>query len=383
MVKRLRFIFVAIAVLAVISVVPVLAYGDETNTENTVELTDQLAMEIAQDFGDTISGVEGIAASDPVLFYEENGKPIGYFVSYKINGSPHGYVVLDSTGEGLISEFSFDEGSSSPYQGGAQTTNALSNSTSELKVVKTDPFVYAVVDAGTGYAVNSYGEDVSSESYIEAFSDERISPSSVNPTTWDKIFVTLGSGYNIVQSNFTTTTIGWTQNDYFVNGRGYACMVVAALDCAAYYDPNFDWHDWGLAYADLWGRCNTETYAFSGPYPLGQNTTQNTCNGLISYLSTRGVNLSGYVNYNPSWYDFKNTIDSWNMAIFACGINKTDGSGNVVQSGHGMSVQGYMQVNNSNGDLYLLGVHDGWNSGIRYVNFGFANYIYKEGAFFY
>ena len=48
-----------------------------------------------------------LSAANPIKLYESTGKAIGYIVNYYYNSTPYGYVIFDTTGSSLISEYSF------------------------------------------------------------------------------------------------------------------------------------------------------------------------------------------------------------------------------------------------------------------------------------
>lgn len=71
------------------------AFADETEK---VELTPELAVQLAQEFSDSLEPEKHLNAASPVKFYDEDGRALGYFVSYYTPlNSPSGFVVLDNT----------------------------------------------------------------------------------------------------------------------------------------------------------------------------------------------------------------------------------------------------------------------------------------------
>ena len=91
-----------IFILTIMSIVPVHA------SENTsvVNVTDDLAIQMAERFAKGIGENSNIVANNPRKFYDTTGQAIGYIVNYNLENKPYGYVVFDTTCESLISEYS-------------------------------------------------------------------------------------------------------------------------------------------------------------------------------------------------------------------------------------------------------------------------------------
>lgn len=111
-IKQLLVVLVLNITLMLSNVLPV--YASETSS--TIILTDELVIQMAERFSMSINPERNLEAADPIKFYDELGQAIGYVVDYYENEIYSGYVVFDSTQEGVISEYSFDSNSKNPYQ---------------------------------------------------------------------------------------------------------------------------------------------------------------------------------------------------------------------------------------------------------------------------
>lgn len=373
----LRRKFIGLALATVIgALLPCTAFAAENEAEHIV-LTDELAVEMAQGFADTMYSSDGLIAKEPVIFCNESGEAIGYIVSFFNETGPNGYIIFDNTDKSLISEYVVEDGVLNPFV----NYNALTRSvpfamTSENSaIVKTDMATYAAVDVETGEAVDNYGKNVNLD-LDEIANNTNVR--SVDPSTWNDIFIDYNSTYyTLLENKWVTPFLGRSQTQITnATGGTYACVVTALIDCAEYYDPNFGNQSLKDTFFGIWNHTNSY-YDENG---AGTTTFSNMGPGFSSYMSSRGVSVGQWSKASPSWSDYKSTLNNWNMAIFGCGINK-NGNGRV---GHGMSVQGYMvfKPNGINEPIYTLGVHDGWNTYARNLSFYFTRYTDTYGAFF-
>ena len=99
--KRLLTTFFGAAICAFSLIAPHIAYASEqiSNTDSA----EQIATQIAQNFSDACNSPNDLLAKDPLLFFDEDGEPEGYIVSYYKEGEPFGYIVLDISNDSLIS----------------------------------------------------------------------------------------------------------------------------------------------------------------------------------------------------------------------------------------------------------------------------------------
>lgn len=225
--------------------VPGIAFAEE-NEKDLIEFTPDLAIETAQDFADSIFPNENLIASDPTIFTDLNGKAIGYIINFEKNSRPYGYIIFDSTDPSLISEFVVEDEVVNPFidneNPNIKTSRALSSDSTAI--VKTDLFTYTAINLETKANVNNYGESIDIEqNTLGGFESSNNSNNSrsVNPAEWDDIFINIVPGdYTTISNKWVTPFIGNSEAEIKnATGGKYACAVVALMDCAAYYDPNY------------------------------------------------------------------------------------------------------------------------------------------------
>ena len=362
--------------------VPGIAFAEE-NEKDLIEFTPDLAIETAQDFADSIFPNENLIASDPTIFTDLNGKAIGYIINFEKNSRPYGYIIFDSTDPSLISEFVVEDEVVNPFidneNPNIKTSRALSSDSTAI--VKTDLFTYTAINLETKANVNNYGESIDMEqNTLGGFESSNNSNNSrsVNPAEWDDIFINIVPGdYTTISNKWVTPFIGNSEAEIKnATGGKYACAVVALMDCAAYYDPNYSNQNLSATYWTIATATQT-THDSSGQ---GSTLNSKIGSGFAQYMANRNVSIAHYSKNNPTWNDYVNSINSWNMPVFCAGLLDQNGT----RSGHAMSVQGYRNVQSVSSGSYIhtLGVHDGWNKFARYVNIDFANYYDTYGVFF-
>lgn len=176
-------------VLTILSVVQSFA-ADESNDNTLVEMTGQIAIEMAERFADAINPNAGLTADNPIKFYDENGQAIGYIVNFYNGDEPNGYVIFDNTGNSLISEYSFEPGSQNPYETIVNKSEISTYSTAENKVYKVAPSTYGIIDSSTDMIINNSGESLSTETLS-------LNNNANARTTykWDDVFITVQQLY--------------------------------------------------------------------------------------------------------------------------------------------------------------------------------------------
>lgn len=377
--KKIYLLFALSLCIALL--IPSFAFAEESANTKRV-FTPELATEFAQDFVDSTYPSEKITAHNPTIVFDENAQPIGYIVEFNKDGKPNGYIIYDTTNPSLLSEFVVDSGIVNPFINN-ENLNALTAETfssDETAVVKTQPYSYTAVNLETESTVTNYGEDAPLEKdLIDELTEKNADflSRSNNPVTWDDIFVIIDTGkYSIASSKIVTPFLGRNRDTDTIReaaeGR-YACAVVALIDCAEYYDPNFHSQSLSSTYDAISNATNTEYDS------TGQGSTSNASmgSGFTSYMSNRGIQLSYSSKANPTWNDYYSSVNSWNMSTFNCHLPNQG-------LGHAMSVQGYMILDPlpTGNIVYTLCVHDGWTTAARYVNFNFSEYTRKYGVFF-
>lgn len=373
MMFRRKFIGLLL-VVAFGTLFPLSAYADEKPGQ--IILTDSLACEMAQGFADTMYAGEALTAQNPVVLSNDEGQAIGYIVSFFDADGPHGYIVFDNTQSSLISEYVIDDGVLNPFVNYNDLTRSvpMALSDDECVVVKTAPYTYAVASLSTDETVDNYGNDVLSEMVAPALAKKM--KRSPDGGSWNDVFVDYNSSqYTLQENKWITPFIGRSETQIRnATGGYYACAVTALIDCAEFYDPNFA----STSIADhFWGISNATETSYDGFN--GGTTPTKEGPGFVNYMASRGITVSTIYRQRPSYGDFKSHLDGWNMCLFGGQIIYP----NNRRVGHAMSVQGYMvfKPNGINESIYTLGVHDGWNTYARNLNYWYSTYDYFEGVY--
>ncbi len=348
-----------------------------------IKFTEDKALEIADRFADAVSGLSSLRAISARKFFDESVHPLGYIVDYVDSDmNPHGYIVFDVSDESLIAEFSFDQGVSGPFVASDAVATCSVDQSSLL--IKTSPFMYALCSSGES-AVDCYGNEIPNPLAGTP------APTSVGDSSWADIF--LGDAFND----------SYEIQDYFVTNRGfcsyaekkvenctgsYACAVVALMNCATPYCRS-DWPSsysskWVEYYNEMWRLAKTSIYNNANGIRYGSVKNSQIGPALVSFCSSRGVQLTYTENSNPTFDQFKATVNRSDLSIFTCGIN-VDGE----REGHAMAVHGCAVIKQAGGrssNINVLLVADGWadheNTNAKYLNFAFARYTDTTGVFF-
>lgn len=346
-----------------------------------VLLTPELACSIAASFASSISGASNLIGVNATKFYDVDGRAVGYFVDLvDIDEQPHGYVVLDSSHESLIAEYSFDEGASSPFSAGTQAQDLQEDS----RIVKAGPFAYAAPTADGAY-VNQYGEDVTDEL------GSRPTTTAVPDSAWDDIFLgeLFCDEYSLEEFYITNRGMSaFSQEQIESRTSKYACAIVALMNCAAAYIDS----GWPAIYDskfvdyfnELWNISGTRTVSTSDGITYGATTNSKIGPTFTTFCSSHGVSVVQVSKISPSFADFKSAIQRNHYGIFCCGINKQG-----ERAGHAMAVEGCAVIKPSGVSMEkginALLVADGWatnSTNARYLNIAFANYTDTYGVLF-
>ena len=291
--RKIPLVLCLVLILSIM--VPGLALANESESDK-VSFTPELAIQLAQDFADSVFPNKHLTADTPLLFFDENGEALGYIVSYTKEDTPYGYIIYDTSDPSLLSEYVVEEGISNPFVNENRLNVATSRimSSNESVIVKVGSFAYAAINPETEEAITNYGDSITINSNtlqsIEKHNAKTYSTRSNDPVVWNDIFVEIDTGkYNIYNSKFVTPFLGRDRSESTiesVTGGKYACAVVALIDCAEYYDPNFSSKNLSDIY---WGISNATNTTYSGNQ--GSTTNANMGSGFTSYMKSQGVTL--------------------------------------------------------------------------------------------
>lgn len=344
--------------------------------DDLIKFTEADAVEAAEIFvkNNCIDGE--IVGMNPIKFYNKENRPIGYIIEIYNENILYGYVIFDSTCEGLISEYSIGENVKSPYANALEESEISSYALRETKVYKLDALTYGIYDTDKDDIETNTGESIEAESIIP-----RESARSGATHEWDDIFINKDSislYYILEAANYTDIFCAFTES-YVENMTGkYACGVSAMGACADYFGV-WDWSDFAGDYQRLWDLSGTYAIKNENGIIYGSTSYYNIGPAFKTFCAENGLSISVNATYAPTYSFFKNCIDNGGIGVFGCNINTT--SGNL---GHIMAMEGYYQYisKETNTRLHLLKVADGWGTSPRYVNFDFSDYTYVAGVSF-
>lgn len=96
--------------LLVTSAIPVSAEGESSVSEDNekILLTEEMALELADNYASLFT-TKDVIPCNPIKYYNLSNQAIGYIVDYTYNGNSYGYIIFDSTLEGLIAEVSLPD----------------------------------------------------------------------------------------------------------------------------------------------------------------------------------------------------------------------------------------------------------------------------------
>lgn len=345
---------------------------EPSGEENTIIMTDDLALSLAQNFAKSTNNID-LTALNPVKFYDSTGQAIGYIVEYYQNNIPHGYVIFDSRLDDLICEYSFEENSVSPYATCCQKCNVRSSIDS--KIYKLDALTYGIKNSNEKLVTNS-------NKILDA-PDSLENARSKDPSTWNDIFInSIFPEYTVVDVGHLPSFIALPESYYEQNTGHYACVVTALYHCAMFYGcVNGNTNTIRDEYMELWDLTGTTQIDQESQNGIIYGTTNYNSSpaGFVTFCARRGVSLSSSIIANPTMETFKNCINSGNIANLSTGIYTNDG-----YKGHQMTVEGYTQLKNvSTGNIVdTVMVADGWFSNVRYVNLEFPNYTRLHAILF-
>lgn len=336
-------------------IIPASARAEQVSGEPNL-FTQTMAQSFAKRFADSVSGCDSLIPSAPVALRNTSGASIGCIVDFTdVNGIDYGYVILDNNFDSLISEYSFERNSVSPYKYlvdrsmEASTRNSLSP---RPLAVKTGPLMYGIVyEDGTCM-------DLEGRETTLANLSSRARASIEVP--WDDFYAgDAGDGqYNIITSANLDQFASFSQIDTMLYGWRYACAVVAMLNAALLYlGPlgAFDFTAISAYYDHLWAVSKTSTD--------GGTARENIAPGMQKFLADHFLEVSYTEGINPSFTDYMETIYSENVAFFAAWPEGQDP--------HIVTVEGFavlQSISNPYNMVNALVIADGWVSQARYLN---------------
>lgn len=366
---RRQFLALSALGLATFASPSALAFADSGFNEGGTIFTEEMAIQLAQNTAAALTGNQNLSVNAISKIYDVSLGAIGYCISYIDDANrPSGYIVFDVTDPSLISEYCFAQGAQCPCSTIDQ--RIVTQSLDGGALTKTGSFSYQP-GMPTSYDTHRSGTPDSG--------------------SWDDIFysgdIVLNQNYQIIDQRYAPTDFISYPEPYIEAQTGtYACAVSALTCCAEFYIPRdlFYSKDIAYHYSNLWNYSKTEVVSNStgaAGITYGSTATGDIGPALCAHCSNFGQTIYSSLSKTPTWTQLRGVIQSNNLAIFCCGINK-----NGSRVGHAMAVEGYLQLqqkgDSTSAPINILGVCDGWNAGIRYLNISYAKYTDTAAVLF-
>lgn len=388
--KRKVFVVFLLTLLAIFTSSTALASESENNESNLIKLTEGSAISIAESFASGIVDDE-LEATDTVKIFDQSGQAIGYSIDfYQADGSYAGYVILDSTVEGLVSEYSIGENiAENPLSSAAfgcdtesKAVSHLAQAEESLTFYKLSPTEYGVLD-DTYSVTTNYGERKGVHE-VGITNSSRFARSPIG--SWNDVFVPESTViYDCTSVESAVISWPWnqiTQSTAERYAKKYACGVSAMYTAGSHYgavDGNYG--TLSNDYGRLWDISGTTTYTNPDGTPgvsYGTTPYTNLGQALVSFCAEKGVSISSSTATWPVYESFKSSVNQDNASLWGGSYGLT------VNSGHIMAVIGYntLQYNDGSGTINTLSVSDGWKLGLRSFNFN-NFYPISYGIFYY
>lgn len=293
------------------------------------------------------------------------------FIQLK-DGAPNGYIVIDASCPNGIAEFSFEQGSISPYAAALMSNESLASaqhlSEDEQYAVKIDGLLYGAADRSGGPVLLNDG----------TIADIPMALSSVTGNGWIDATINtsdLYANYAMTAFKFFPSFIGSSQNRItYLTGR-YACQVSALCACAGLYGM-FDIWDCADEYLEMWDRTGTTVLEVKNGITFGTTNIGKGAVGFGDFCSARGKSISNRVNRSPTFAQYVLAVNAQQTSLFTAWPDPV---------GHSVAVEGYVSAtNNSTGAaLSVIVVADGWGDSARYLNFNYPALSNSTGTFFF
>jgi hypothetical protein len=336
------------------------AFADESQSEGTL-LTRDKAIELADQFAQSASGIDGIVVYDSRNIFDTSGECVGALVSYSANGEPAGYLVIDKNAEGAIGSFSFSNGSTGPFESVTENFGKSSLlSAEEGRLVQLNPMTYCVAYDSKGWGVTTEGELLKLDSEgIESPEEAGVSARM----SWFDCFIDVKQlmvridaerkygPFKAINQFYTMTTT-----------KSYACAVTAMFECSLAYGTSVE-NELTSHYSYLWQLSGTSAYgndSITGA-TLGSTRGDKIGPTFTKFAADHGRKISYVFKSLPSFQDFKDVINRGDVAIYNGML--TDGNQ------HAMAVEGWAE-------LSVPG------AGISYQTLFVANGYDIQGSFF-
>lgn len=348
------------------------AFGVEGDDQ--VVLTEDMACDVIERYSRELSGDGTVSVQNLTKVYNPAGQATGYLAD--LNGSTfnHGYMIIDSTIDGLLSEYSFEEGSKSPLEV-IRSSLPLTRAIGDEKLYKMNSVRYAVYDSQSKDGVDNFGRAISEDEIDNGFVTKSSSLDHLDDVTVSAD--ALYRNYTIVSQASVGPWTNYSERIYKQYCGRYCCVVQASIGAMTFFVPQH----LGLTNLKtieqyMWDKCGVYLNE-DGAYVASYETAGP---AVSAYCNTQGKSVSYSFQNGPSFAKFKSHIDGWGICILGEQLSGTKGA-----VGHSMVCSGYIVARSKDNlldGMNILEVDDGWyDAGRRMINFKPSDYKVLNGTF--
>lgn len=340
---------------------PVGAFGNEIENGQQVEFTSEIARELAECFASTMQPGKKLAVSSVDALYSTNEEPIGYSASYFKGKQPFGYVVFDTTVEGLIGSYVFAEDVE-----GLEAPIKRRRANASYRIVQLDPLSYCYIEQGKRSGFDRLGETIE---LCDLPDGARVKIGSLMYPYED-----LFSKYTVMSMNTVEQFSAFDEDmlrSFDPSGR-YACGVASGFAVCDNYAA-ISGSSMASDFRTLWSLINPKSNS-SG----WSSTVATVGEGVKRFCSKKGKTITYETMFSkPAFSKIESYINLNNLV----GLGLT-----TDESSHMVAVEGYAHVSQGGAralSVPMLIIYDGWTSAPKYINynysFGSVNGVFYRG----
>lgn len=350
--------------------------------DDYVALSPAIAKEIAEVFAAQMTNCGDYIAQEPIEMFDDAYNLVGYEVDYLVDGSPSGYVLLDSREYNLIPRYSLSKGSMGIYAAlnkRCSQYNQLSER-SPSRLVSINPLDFAL--GQDDLMLRNDGSLVSS----------RVQMKSPPISSWDQLMVPSSSldydiqdiCYGNIVAQLDIATVEDRLSRYTCGVSALYC-IAATLPYPSYSAFNrflINLDDYAQ-YTTLWSLTRTYVTHVSGGISYGMTNFNDLGPGFKSFCQERQRTIGFWSESDPQYSTYRAQALDGTHSLFCAVVNVADKNGNVTQSGHIMAADGvacFGPKGTGISDQYIH-VYDGWSSHV-FIRKNHSAYTNKFGVYF-
>jgi len=380
--------------------------GEIIDSSKMAKITEEVAEEFALNWAKTAEPDLNLAVSSIVEMYDVQNNFIGYSVSYCLEDTPYGYVILDFSKPDIIVEYSIFENTPDILEQIIENNEAQipaeDISVQELEeplktdvLYQTEPFIYhsiAEVD-NESVVLDNYGNKETLDEFVDSIDETEGVFDEESEITYAQMTTTastnssvhnntafidvskLNTNYNKVsQRNFPEFASESEKNIERLTGH-YACAVQALYICnlaLGHYNSKVK-----TEYMNIWNLTDTTISETENGINYGSTPNNKIGSGYIAFLKKyyKKTGITSTYSESPSYSFFTNAVKNRQISVLSYSV-----VGNT--SGHSVAVEGYATYTSKStgGTLNTLLVADGWKYAMKYINYTASGYRWRRGT---